>query len=56
MTQGHLNERGDLNVAALAVYAILLIAVIWILIRNGLFKYIGYIYMLLLIVSMYNHT
>jgi hypothetical protein len=54
MPKGHLNERGDLNIAALAIYAPLLVGCTWIIIKNGM-SYVGFIYLLLLMISKLLH-
>jgi hypothetical protein len=44
---GSLNQRGDINAAAIAVYVILTFGIIFLLIRNGARSQLGYFYILL---------
>jgi hypothetical protein len=48
---GSLNQRGDINAAAVAVYVILTFAIIFLLVRNGVRSQLGYLYVLLFTVG-----
>lgn len=44
---GSLNQRGDINAAAIAVYAILTAGLGLLMIKNGIRGQLGYLYILL---------
>jgi hypothetical protein len=49
---GSLNQRGDVNAAAIAVYVILTFGIIFLFVRNGFRSQLGYLYIFLFTLGM----